>query len=371
MNKLLSIQALRGIAVLGVVAFHSLSIEQKYSGGDFLLPDFLSLGQSGVDLFFVISGFVMVTVTKGRFARSGEMMRFLWGRITRIYPTYWFYFFLTAAIFLIKPNWVNSSQGHQTQLISSFFLLPSNNLPIVMVAWSLIHELWFYLVFTVLLKFHERLLLPSLLLWGAIITIVNLFVTVTDFSAGARIAFHPYSLEFIIGALVAIFISGEHVRRLSARNAALIIIFVLSVGFPIVYAFDVLKQEGVLRVSIIGTLYGILVLSVIALEKLNKFTVPKSLQFIGDISYTVYLSHILVLSAIGRLWLMTSSVPNSLLDNMVASLIMLAAVVSYGWVGYRLIEQPILQVSHRLRARWFDNGCRNTLNPTVNTDTAR
>lgn len=319
MNKLLSIQALRGVAVLGVVAFHSLLIEQKYSGGDFLLPEFLRLGQSGVDLFFVISGFVMVTVTKGRFARSGEMMRFLWGRLTRIYPTYWFYFFLTAAIFLIKPNWVNSSQGHQAQFISSFLLLPSNQLPLVMVAWSLIHELWFYLVFTVLLKFHERLLLPSLFLWGAVVTIVNLLVTVTDLSVGARIALHPYSLEFIIGALVAIFISKEHVPRMSARNAVLIITLVLSVGIPIVYAFDVLKQEGLLRVSVIGTLYGLLVLSVLTLEKLSKFIVPKSMQFIGDISYTVYLSHVLVLSAIGRLWLMTSPAPNSLLPESVTS----------------------------------------------------
>jgi peptidoglycan/LPS O-acetylase OafA/YrhL len=140
MNKLRSIQALRGVAVLSVVAFHALSIEQKYSGGDLLFPDFLRLGQSGVDLFFVISGFVMVTVTKGRFGPNGERMRFLWGRLTRIYPTYWFYFFLTAA------------------------------------------------------------------------------------------------LEFIIGALAAIFISKELATRLSTRNAAVIIFISLSVGLPLVHA---------------------------------------------------------------------------------------------------------------------------------------
>ena len=140
MKKLQSIQALRGIALLGVIGFHFLFIEKKYSGGDFLLPDFLHLGQSGVDLFFVISGFIMVTVTKGRFTLNGEVIRFLWGRLTRIYPTYWFYFFLTLAIFLIKPAWVNASQEHQTQLISSFLLLPSDQLPLVMAAWSLSHE---------------------------------------------------------------------------------------------------------------------------------------------------------------------------------------------------------------------------------------
>ncbi len=298
-------------------------------------------------------------------------MRFLWGRLTRIYPTYWFYFFLTVAIFLIKPNWVNSSQGHQTQLVSSFLLLPSNQLPLVMVAWSLIHELWFYLVFSFLLTLRERLLLPSLLLWGAIVTIGNLLFWTSDLSAGVRIALHPYSLEFIMGALVAIFISTEHAAKLTARNAALIIAIVLSVALPAVHAFDVLEQGPMLRATIMGTLYGSLVLSVAILERLNKFNPPKSLQFVGDVSYTIYLSHILVLSAIGRLWQMASPAPDSLLDNMLVFLIIPAAVVGYGWVGYRLIEEPILRVSHRLRVRWFDNGFRDMPNPTVNSRAAR
>jgi peptidoglycan/LPS O-acetylase OafA/YrhL len=96
--KLRSIQALRGIAVLGVVAYHALAVERKYSGGDRLLPDFLSFGQTGIDLLFVISGFVIVTVTQGRFGGIRELPRFLWSRITRIYPTYWFYFLITLRI---------------------------------------------------------------------------------------------------------------------------------------------------------------------------------------------------------------------------------------------------------------------------------
>lgn len=371
MKQLLSIQAIRGIAVLGVVAFHSLSVERKYSGGDVLLPDFFSFGQSGVDLFFVISGFVMVTVTRGRFARSGEMMRFLWGRFSRIYPTYWFYFLLTAAILFLKPSWVNSSQGQQDQLVSSFLLLPGNQLPLVMVAWSLIHELWFYLVFAVLLLFHERLLLPSLLSWSAIIIVINLLFPAGDFSPAARIAFHPYSLEFIIGALVAIVISKNSVPHLSARHAGVLISLVLSVGIPAVYVLDIVRHEGLLRVGTMGSLYGLLVLSVMTLEKLNRLILPKSLQFIGDISYSVYLSHVLVLSAIGRLWLLASPVPESLQDNILAFVTMLAAVLSYGWLGYRMVEQPMLQLSHRLRARWFEGGSRNTLDPVVNTEAKR
>ena len=85
------------------------------------------------------------------------------------------------------------------------------------------------------------------------------------------------------------------------------------------------------------------------------FQVPRFLQSIGDISYTVYLSHVLILSALGRLWAMANPARNSLVDNMIVCLLMVASVVSYGWIGYRLVELPILGVAHRLRIRWFEN----------------
>lgn len=370
-KKWLSIQALRGVAVLGVVLFHSQVIERKYSGGDFLLPGFLRFGQSGVDLFFVISGFVMVTVTKGRFASNRETMRFLWGRLARIYPTYWFYFFLTLAIFLVRPDWVNSSQERQADLVRSLFLLPDDRLPLVMVAWSLIHELWFYLVFAVMLRFNERLLLPSLLLWGTIIIVVNMFVTVDELSAGLRIALHPYSLEFAVGALAALFVHSDRTRIFSSRKALLIALVVVSAGLSLVYTHNVLRGVVLKRVGVIGALYGLLVLSLAASEKETQVSIPRPLQLLGDVSYTVYLSHVLVLSAIGRMWMMAHPAPNSLYDNFLAFLIMLAAVVGYGWVGYRLIERPMLTVSHRLRTRWFESDYRQAPAPVVNTDAAR
>jgi exopolysaccharide production protein ExoZ len=358
MNKWLSIQALRGVAVLGVVAYHSLTFEQKYSTGDLVLPSFFRLGQSGVDLFFVISGFVMVMVTRGRFGRNGETLRFLWGRSTRIYPTYWFYFFLAASVFLIKPEWVNAAQGHRVDLVASFLLLPSNQLPVVMVAWSLIHELWFYVVFSLMLQLDERLLLPLLLLWGAIITSANFFVTFVDLSAAARIVLHPYSLEFIIGALAAIFFFSRIGRIVSAFWALSIIILLVSVGIPLLYMFDVLENAGLLRAVFVGSLYGALLVSVMALEKGSRVSVPKTMRFLGDISYSVYLSHVFVLSAIGRMWMLAGPMPGSVFDNFFVCLVMLAAVVGSGWLGYRFIEQPAIRISHRLRTRWFESSGR-------------
>lgn len=352
MTKLLSIQALRGLAVLGVVAFHAQIVEQKYSGGDRLLPLFLDVGRSGVDLFFVISGFVMVMVTRGRFGRAGETARFLWGRVSRIYPTYWFYFALTLAVFLVKPQWVNASQGHEVRLLASFFLWPTDRLPLVMVAWSLIHELWFYLVFAVLLRFREAWLLPLLLAWAAMVMVAGRFAP-DGWPSALRLALHPYALEFIIGALVALFCFSKRAASVPAAAAWTALALALAVGVPLVQHFGLLREENLQRVLLVGGLYGLLVLAMVTLESAEKIVVPRSLRFVGDISYTVYLSHVLVLGAVGRLWLLATPAPDSLGDNTLAVLLMLAAVLVYGRLGFRLIEQPVLRASHRLRSRWF------------------
>ena len=147
MIKIQNIQALRGIAVLSVVFFHLLTIEQKYGGSKTILPDLLQFGMFGVDLFFVISGFVMVTVTRGKFQILKQASRFIYHRAARIYPTYWVYSILVLIVFLLQPSWVNNSQGNQANILASFLLFPSQTLPLVMVGWTLIHEIYFYLVF--------------------------------------------------------------------------------------------------------------------------------------------------------------------------------------------------------------------------------
>ncbi len=93
-TKLNNIQALRAFAVLLVVGLHLLAVEVKYGQFDVLLPTFLRIGISGVDLFFVISGFIMVTVTaKGHIGFFAERLagswRFFYLRLSRIYPLYW------------------------------------------------------------------------------------------------------------------------------------------------------------------------------------------------------------------------------------------------------------------------------------------
>lgn len=200
MDKIYAVQAFRGLAALMVVAFHGLSIQEKYLPGSMFLPQIFNLGQTGVDLFFVISGFVMVVVSQSKVYSTGGVAAFLRNRMLRIYPTYWVYYFLLLVVFLSVPGIINSSQGGEVDLVKSFFLVPNEKLPLLLVAWTLTHELWFYIVFAGLLLLRNRMRLLGLGLWLAVIILASGWQFTSPL---LRVAFHIFTVEFILGALLA------------------------------------------------------------------------------------------------------------------------------------------------------------------------
>ena len=224
MGKIQNIQALRGVAVLSVVFFHLLMIERKYGGSKTILPEFFQFGMFGVDLFFVISGFVMFTVTRGRFQIPKHALRFLYHRVARIYPTYWVYSVLVLIVFLLKPTWVNNSQGNQVNILSSFLLLPSQTLPLVMVGWTLIHEMYFYLVFFIIfLLISERHLVYAIFIWGICVALLNL--NAESSSPALAIISHPLTFEFLGGCILA---SIYYKKEIKIKNSILLVLAGLS-----------------------------------------------------------------------------------------------------------------------------------------------
>ncbi|WP_122317353.1 acyltransferase [Pseudomonas cichorii] len=356
MERLYSLQGLRGVAVLGVVLFHMMSLEERYSGGDILLPPFIDFFQLGVDLFFVISGFVMVIVSRGRFQNLVETQRFLFNRVSRIYPTYWLYFFITLGVYLVMPGMVNSGHG-SSNLLMSFLLLPNDKVLLVMVAWSLLFELWFYLMFTGFLFFRERSLPLLLAIWAAVIVVFNTLENWEDYSPALKIILHPYSLEFIIGVALALFFYGPHSARVSTTNVWVLLGIAL-VGMPLIGFYRLYDSQGLLRMLAVGATFGALVLALALLERRKKIEIPKFLVAVGDMSYTVYLSHLLVLGVIGRVWGLAGAWPESYLDNVFFALLMMAAVVCYGWVGYRCFEKPVLDRATAFCKRRFRTDAR-------------
>ncbi|WNW10667.1 acyltransferase [Pseudomonas sp. DTU_2021_1001937_2_SI_NGA_ILE_001] len=352
MERLFSLQGLRGVAVLGVVLFHMTSVEAKYSGGDRLLPQWLEFFQLGVDLFFVISGFVMVIVSRGRFQDGREAQRFLYNRVSRIYPTYWLYYFITLAVYLVQPGMVNSGHG-ESNLLASFLLLPSDKVLLVMVAWSLVFELWFYLVFSALLPWQERRLPMFLALWAVVLVAFNAMQDWQDYSPVVQIILHPYALEFIAGAALALFFYSPASARLPDRLVWALLGLAALLGVPLIGYLQLFEGHGLARMLVVGVVFGTLVLATALLERRGLLSPTPALVAVGDMSYTVYLSHLLVLGVIGRVWLWWGGSPLSLLDNFLFALLMLAAVLCYGWVGYRCFEKPVLDRANAFSKRYF------------------
>jgi peptidoglycan/LPS O-acetylase OafA/YrhL len=359
MERLFSLQGLRGVAVLGVVLFHMMSVEAKYSGGDILLPSLLNFFQLGVDLFFIISGFVMVIVSRGRFQDAVQSQRFLFNRLSRIYPTYWLYFFLTLAVYLLQPGMVNSSHG-SSNLLMSFLLLPSDKVLLVMVAWSLVFELWFYLVFTVLMCLPERWLPLLLAAWALILLLFNGGWDWHDYAPALQIMLHPYALEFIVGAALALLFYSRHSARIPTAMVLGILMLLVVPGIALIGWLRLFDSEGTVRMLLVGTVFGSLVFSLALLERRALLSMPKFWVVVGDMSYTLYLSHLLVLGVIGRIWQWLGAWPANPLDNLGFLALMFIAVLCYGWVGYHCFEKPVLDRATRFCKRHFKSRERLT-----------
>jgi peptidoglycan/LPS O-acetylase OafA/YrhL len=345
-HKLYNIQSLRGIAALLVVLSHLLIIELKYGGANSILPDLARFGVFGVDLFFVISGFIMVSITNGKFQSFKETTRFIYHRTIRIYPVYWFYSLLLLFVFLIHPEWINSSQGNQIDILSSFLLLPSQTLPLLAVGWTLIHEVYFYLVFTFILLFvNERNLIYALFIWGSGVIFFNL--SLDSNSPIVMLVTHPLTLEFISGCLLALFYRKYNISMINA-------ILVLLIGTTLVaamYLFNSaigangLTPEGWDRPLILGV-PAVLIVYFFLMAERNNLVLSKLFVLLGDASYSIYLTHILTFSLVGRVWGMFSA--DSVFDNFLMIPVMFVLACIFGVTSYFWLEKPIIKHSKRI-----------------------
>mgnify|MGYP003633816196 CR=1 FL=1 len=348
-QKLDSIQALRAVAALAVVLGHIAQLEMRFLPDPVLGPYWL-FGFSGVDLFFVISGFVMVHVTRGIDGASGHQAgRFLFARVTRIYPPYWLFTLIALAGLVLVPG-IGSRGLDDVSLWGSFLLIPDRSLPILPVGWTLDDELYFYIVFSALLFVPRRFLPAALVIWMAIVLLGDR-TGIRVAHAGVNLVFNPLTIEFGMGCALAL------LRPRGGRIAALIAI-VVSIITLCVAAWFISPQsplempEDWLRVVTQGFPCALLVYAVLTLERIGDFRSPRFLVVIGDWSYSLYLSHVLVLLA--GTWLWGRFVPDlGPVDNLAMIALGVVGTVAVSGVTYRLFEKPVLALFHQWRDRLF------------------
>lgn len=338
-----SLQALRGIAAFAVLMFHLRAVEAKYIPGEAVLGTAAAHADAGVDLFFVISGFVMAHVGRGRFAGFSAAGVFLLKRAWRVLPMYWLFTTITIVLMMTFPAVVNSSYPDQS-VIRSYLLIPHTQLPVLAVGWTLIHEAYFYIVFAFAMAIiAERALTACLIGWAAVIAYAHIdgYREVTPLR---QLLISPLTFEFIAGVL-----AGLHWRRLPRWLAPAMILSGIALFLTGATGFgdpSISPPDPWLRVATFGGASMLLVLGCVVHESGHDGRVASVLVALGNSSYSLYLSHVFVISAIGRLWAI--AIPGqSLGHHLLFVVVATTSACIAGHLIHRGIELPLLNLAHR------------------------
>ena len=358
-----SVQALRGIAALLVVIFHAnllhLAVPGEMSGKFGALWE---QGYAGVDVFFVISGFIMVFVTRVTAPSAKTALRFAYARVTRIYPLWWVFALAMIGCYFIQYGQAAAPKRAAGDailpyLLKSFLLIPQSDVPVLGVGWTLIHEIFFYGLFAVTLFLPRRFLKFFLLAWAALIAAVSLKKLPPDFAATYwHLLTFPLNMEFILGACVGLaYLRG----RLPWARLAL---FIGIICFLYGLAAGVTQKPGLFlwqRVLAYGLPSAAILYGFVSLERSGQIRMPGELSHLGDWSYSLYLSHPIVILVIREIWIRAESIlPDSLqyhspgpADDVLYFALTIGGAIIFSALSYKLIERPLLIGSRKLWPR--------------------
>ena len=322
------IQGLRALAAAAVAFLHIADESGALTGTPGQSPyrwiDAVPL-EAGVDLFFVISGFVMVWASWDAFGRVWSVAPFVWRRLLRIVPLYWLLSAATVAVAVVLPGTVSDGlRDGSGYIAASFAFVPWRRMdgfvqPVLRLGWTLEYEMLFYALMACALPLPRRLALPVLV---AALAVLVLAGRAAHF-ASVPLAFwtDPIMAEFALGIVVAV------VARRGWRAGWIgPVLLVASLGLA------VQAPDGA-RALVRGVPAALLVFCALSWN-----TLPRWLVLLGDASYALYLVHPFPMRAVrvvmARMHLV--SVPLYLAVTLVACLVIAVGL-------HLLVEQPILR----------------------------
>jgi exopolysaccharide production protein ExoZ len=319
-------------------------IEQRFTNSSAFLGWLNPLGEWGVDLFFIISGFVMITSTWHEFATPAISGRFFLRRLTRIYPAYWIAMLPILALYLVAPHLVNGSQVIRPSIPASLLLFPQVGKPLLTVSWTLVYEMFFYVVFALVLAFDRRFCLPLLGGWG-VLTLLAAVLLHSWHNPYFDVYANPLLLEFIFGVLAGYLVQ----TRGGLFPIPSLFLGLAGIAVAVVF-YNQLNVaaglQGELRFLCIGVPVWLIFNGVIGFETRFGLIFPRSLQAIGNASYSLYLWHVPLSILAGRFWGALRMNPNPALHALWLGGV-IVFVVGSSLMLYTLIERPMLRVFGR------------------------
>lgn len=339
-----SLQTGRAIAAIFVVLFHlggAIAAEKYFGNESFAIP-FL-FGGAGVEFFFVLSGFIILTAHWNDIGKPNNLASYLKKRIIRIYPTYWIVFISVFSMAAVSTAWRDTVPHDAFILLKSLLLIPQDTTiaggtgaPIIIVAWTLQYEIFFYLCFALMII--NRLL-------STIVGLV-IFYLYTKYSGISPL---PFPLSFLASDYILLFIMGMSVSAACASGK-------IRLDKPAVYAsvgalmFSLIALDTVLQTNLIKAhrtiLYGLasslIVFGLVQLED-NGLIIGKNrlIQILGDSSYALYLIHYPLISVLCKLSLMIQLNKLGAIGAAIAYIFIFSACLITAVAFHLWLEKPI------------------------------
>jgi peptidoglycan/LPS O-acetylase OafA/YrhL len=326
MKKLEHLQVLRGIAATMVVLFHAQGMCPAYAGAQSISG--MLMGRSGgygVDLFFVLSGFII------RYAEPDagyEPWAFIRKRVARIVPVYWLLSLAVLGLRWVVPQLHNSAPPSTSFVLKSLFFVSftEGTQPIVFVGWSLEYEMLFYLAAFALLAIGRapwKWLVIAFSMCGA----AGALLAVSMTSPASHFFFNPIILEFALGVQLASYVRTNRVDLVSSA--------VLAAALLIVGWVNRASWGG--QVIVAGVPAAVLVGVFARLDQRGTSRAPSFLVRMGDASYSTYLLQVFLLSAAGKVAKRVFGTANP--DVLVV--VVTAFTIGAGLLFYRWVEHPV------------------------------
>jgi len=324
---------LRALAAVMVVLYHLGPHYQQTGGSAEWLIGLAQWGFFGVDIFFVISGFV-ISYTVFPKQRDVAALGTYWRhRLSRIYLGYWP--FALLALFVLPLH-----SEDQLAQVSTFrtLTLSSADLGILAlpVAWSLAYELYFYAIFGALFLFSNTLIKRVLLILFVLVLLRTLFIDV-DPDSNLYFWVSAYMLEFFYGVLIYL------CRDVLAKRSLMLLAAVFLVAGMVMAAGNTTQHDS--RVLYLGVSAAAIVVLALQLEAKGWFVSPRWLVSLGDSSYTLYLGHLFIITAFYQ-WgwrdeLATQS--QWVIESGFLVLLVFSAALCH--ILYRTVERPLYRLA--------------------------
>lgn len=350
-KRLEHIDALRGLAALAIILFHLVRIPTP----NLPLPNYLSFISArfglGVPMFFIISGFSIFFSLTSRKQDSRWISKFFIRRYFRIAPL--FYFML--GFWIIRYALRGNIQPFHDIIINLLFIynfFPGKHQSIVWAGWPISIEICFYLAVPFLFRFIDSfwksilLLLLSFSLSAFFQIFLGTFEGIPKNYYYMNIATH---FPFLSIGIVSFFVYKE--ININQKKITIFCLFLI-----LLVAMISLIEIGVFKIPIQfhffeKYIWGVFLASILILlgSYKIKYCVNNTTQYLGKISYSLYLGHPFIIYSLGSLYQkIYHYIDYSLLAFLLCILLTIPLIVLVASVLYCLIEDPVRNFSHKL-----------------------